>query len=85
MATPTQLCHQHQEIIERVVAQAVQVVAATPLSASSNLHRSKPRTSAQVLARLTKLMGKQNLHWRDLPDTLQRKLDSIKPYRRCCL
>jgi hypothetical protein len=70
------------DILTRVVAQAVKVVSETPRAASDNLYRNKPRTSAQILARLTKLMGKNSMRWRDLPDTLQRKLDKNHKYRR---
>jgi plasmid maintenance system antidote protein VapI len=65
----------HSELIQRAVAQAIQVVQATPRPSTRGIHRNKPTTPALMLSRLSKLVGKNNMRWRDLPDALQRKLD----------
>jgi len=65
----------NEELIKRAVAQAIHVVQETPRPSTTGMHRNKPATPALILSRLAKLMGKNNMRWRDLPDTLQRKLD----------
>ncbi len=65
----------NEELIQKAVKQAIHVVQETPRPSTRGMHRNKPATPALILSRLAKLMGKNNMRWRDLPDTLQRKLD----------
>lgn len=68
--------------IVKVVKQAMQVVLDSPRIEDTSIYRNKPCTSALILSRLAKLMGKSTMRWRDLPSALQKKLDKNKAHYR---